>query len=558
MALSIPPQTNIILIGQAPNREPYKQLFDFLLDALEKNEITLSCVNTQAYGTMRLRDHAPSNTFTLVTDSPAEMLNSHQDKYASALAFGEIVPDESKIGSIEDLYVLSNNSTNPLVIVLPWSHDPAWYVGDHGSLNASSFHAPCHDQDAIDIVKLAFPDAQIHNFIDTELTPEFEKQMRKMVLPANSSNSSREYSFPKKSELQLNVSQLEKIIVGNTRKGLEHYKPATVAEYTEAEQALIDSLIDQRTALEAEVLKLKGVEGSLQASILNLAETKDAQLEEVRAEAQRLHEEWDARHNAAAIASMREISELAAQVEADRAALKDAMDAYHLLKEKITPTVDKRILKIEDRIQRVLESMQMVRTAMAQEKIRAGKLQAIRRSGSMPLLEIFEEFSNDFLIQFKQKANPKINIYDMTLIALCQFALIELDPKPNEELRVSDYRIHQNQVWQHFAQAAKNATEDEAHWFDQTVEAFPDHIKMHFESAFAAFRMPKDTRSWITAKDIWQNLLDTANSALPLSTADEIEVAAIANGAHTKDALPVAQDEVIEVNETNEPRQLGA
>lgn len=556
MALSIPPQTNIILIGQAPNRAPYTILFDLLSEALEKNEITLSCVNTQATGTMRLSDHAPSNTFTFTTNSPIEMLNSNQFELTPALAFGAIVPDESKISSIEDLYVLSNSMANPLIILLPWSYDPAWYVGGYNAQYASSFHAPCHDQKAIEVVEELFPGAPKHMLSDSELTPEFESQMRNMLLPADDKSCTFHYKFPEKVGLQFNIDQLEKIIVGNTRKGLEHYRPATAADYSAAEQAQIDELIDTRNGLGKEIERLRELERGLKISIADLADTKEAKLEELRVEALRFHQEWEAIHNATTIASMREIGELAAQTEADRASLKDGMDAYFELKAKFTPTVDKRILKIEDRIQKVLDSMQMVRTAMAQEKIRAGKLESIRRNSTGPLLEIFEEFSKDFLIQFKQKANPNINIYDMTLIALCQFALIELDPKPNESLRVSDYRIHQYQVWQHFAQAAKNATEDEAHWFDQTVDAFPDHVKMHFKSAFTAFQMPHDPRSWITAKDIWQNLLDTANSVLPLSAADEIEQAALANGAGIKDSKAI-EAEAIEVNEVSEVRQLG-
>lgn len=51
------------------------------------------------------------------------------------------------------------------------------------------------------------------------------------------------------------------------------------------------------------------------------------------------------------------------------------------------------------------------------------------------------------------------------------------------------------------------------------------------------FRSSKADRllvSNLSGEDIWDDLIATATNSLPLSTADEIERAAIANGAHTK------------------------
>ena len=200
----------------------------------------------------------------------------------------------------------------------------------------------------------------------------------------------------------------------------------------------------------------------------------------------------------------------------------------------------------------LLENFIQYAEAKAQKNISDRKLKSFRKRLITSINNTFENHLLKILQAVKQKAKPNVNVYDMTLFALAQFAIIEVDLRSNENWTVAKYRLSQERVWNLLAQSSVLVREDEAFWFEQRVETLPDYIKMQFRSAFTASQMPKDQLSWISGSDIWKNLVATATGTLPLTAAQEVERAALANGQGTKDAIEAARQEVIEVNDITE------
>lgn len=291
------PQTNIILIGQAPQREPYIGLFEMLQEKVLSREITLTTINTQSDVVVKVPGHPSSKQFKFANHSLKQTLLSHiedrREQYGFPIDFSIIADEEYKVENTNDLLICEIAFDHPLIIVLPWSFDPM-SIAVEGNLGIfqTDLYAPSLDVFALSAVEEHFKKASVHSIYDGKLTGEFENRVNELATAF--STKAMPYTLPKYFEM-IRIVGLARFIETNSQIYASHTRPTSAIELTDIEQAAIESLRAQKTELIDEISNLTHGRSAVEQQISELVEKLDEINEGIRREQRRLELEANAK-----------------------------------------------------------------------------------------------------------------------------------------------------------------------------------------------------------------------------------------------------------------------
>ena len=526
MVNSIKAPTQIFLIGQAPQRDPYTSLFSKLESLLAQNQISITWINCaeDQYWNLRnaensylpVKTHEPKLVSKVTDNQLASYVNTNGGLvFEPAIDFAPLVNPEESATSVAAVKHIGAQADKPIVIVLPWQYSLPHFA--HEGVHESLVSFPRVEKAALRIADGALKNASYYNIEDDLLnitSGEYQRNLiaqsvcayledcyleredKKNPFSRTHYSSEIEENFSDYST-SLTVDLLEKIVESNWasfEKEVAGQNPETL---TELQQSVIDSLRLQANETRIELGKLR--------------ENRDVKREEIQL--------LEARQTAL----LSEIASASALLDQKSGAL-DIREA--------------RLAALENDMQiTYATSIDLLLIEMKNLSVQTANPSPLRKMANFgpskkKLNElIFELARNDFKQIFeKHRAGKDLNTYEATALVVMQFG-IELFPRNSKKVDpFIEFRLDHDQI----CEAILNSfDESEAKWLNQMLNRLPDNLRDRYVAMLSANELPASRVSIIEGKDIIEIIREKiiANSDLPIAPLLQLDEKPMANGA---------------------------
>lgn len=308
MTSAIKPPTQIFLIGQAPNREPYTSLYKKLEGMAALNQASITWVNTDSnlfWYEEKIRSHSyreygwfdsiygPEPTINLAPKASEHKLVSHSTKgeiiELDPINFGGLVSPESNAPNITALNRLVSDASDPIVIVLPWQFDYPLYERYRNRGKEIPFHFPRQDGTSTRLItknRSGIPVCHIpDDLIDKTTVKEIIRIFSEMTLKNEQTvkNNRDETKFNTAGvSNEIKMDQLERIAESNWDIMETELRGATPEAFTETQEAVITSLRKQADAIRTELGSLRQNRDTKQSEIDELVAKQNEILADIQ------------------------------------------------------------------------------------------------------------------------------------------------------------------------------------------------------------------------------------------------------------------------------------
>lgn len=535
------PQTQIFLVGQAPQREPYISLFDKLQELTASRQTSVTWVNSNfKQSLVALPVHEATFYDNVTKVKLVSYSNGRRVIEEDPIDFTPLVNEEDRETSRDSIHRAVDSAINPLVIVLPWSYgDPA--VALYGSgIGHTTVRFP-----RIDFASLRFIESILHNnypvlhlqdpLLNDELTIAVKHEVKRRYvaskqLPVHAALELKESSTKEPHLVMryrshddsrlIDLEALERFALLKSAGMVAALSPSIKPKLTDEEQELVDALRRQADNIRIELGQLRSQRNAelevsaeqssaIQAEIEGLQQTRDKALEEIKS--------------------------LYAGIEEQQFVIDQKIA-------RIERFENESRIKYNCAIDFIVEELEKIQLAEARpRKLKLGNKGPSRKPLLKALKEIIENDCIDLVRAYR--VGEPLNTNEAAAMTFIQIAIQKFPIDPRKVDEFSNIRMTPKAV----AQLIEDSFEEsQAAWLEMVLDRLPEHVRQDYLKILSSTEILQDEDHSTVGRDFTklirerkaQSQIEEQTSALlPLATHE----ATPANGAETRAATVVKE-----------------